>query len=277
MHQIFIPDKQKYLYLPTCLAECRGQQYIEVAGLMYKYISGQLYYEEFRVHMVYKLLNMKPKNIGKESPIKTENVYRLSELIDTFFTDTPDGQKTIQLSIWQNPIPVYKPMFKKYYGPADGFANLTWGQYVDALRVYHDYAAEQDPELLYILAAMFYSPNKVYNPVRVDALAKKFKKYPAGFAYGVYLFFASFNEYLATAQVPWAGKTIDVSILFDGKQTQELYPSIGMDSIAFAMAESGTFGNLEELNKTNFWVVLMRLYDLRKKELEEKSKQKKTK
>ena len=45
-------------------------------------------------------------------------------------------------------------------------------------------------------------------------------------------------------------------------------PGIGMDSIAFSIAESGAFGNIEQVRKTNFWQIMVRMYDLRRTDLE---------
>ena len=72
----------------------------------------------------------------------------------------------------------------------------------------------------------------------------------------------------------WGGKEIDFSILFDSKdEAQTDIPGIGMDSIAFSMAESGTFGNLKEVDNMNFWVIMIRMYDSRRADLEQKKRQ----
>ena len=40
-----------------------------------------------------------------------------------------------------------------------------------------------------------------------------------------------------------------------------------MDSIMFTMAESGAFGDLQKVQKTNLWQILIRMYDIRVRDL----------
>ena len=72
----------------------------------------------------------------------------------------------------------------------------------------------------------------------------------------------------------WAGKELDLSILFDtGTKSDEpesaAMPGIGMDSVAFSMAESGVFGTLKEVDATDFWDIMVRMYDIRKSAIEQ--------
>jgi hypothetical protein len=39
------------------------------------------------------------------------------------------------------------------------------------------------------------------------------------------------------------------------------------------MAESVTFGNLNDVDNTNFWVIMIRMYDSRRSDLELKKRQ----
>ena len=36
----------------------------------------------------------------------------------------------------------------------------------------------------------------------------------------------------------------------------------------YSMAESGIFGELEKVRKTNFWEIFIRMYDIRKRDLD---------
>lgn len=79
-----------------------------------------------------------------------------------------------------------------------------------------------------------------------------------------------FKKYLIDARIMWSGREIDLSILFesDSKTTESDTPGIGMDSIAFTMAESGAFGTIKEVDKTNFWQIIIKMYDSRRNDLE---------
>jgi hypothetical protein len=300
MHIIDIPEAKVKRYIPSDLSECDQQQYIDMCELIFHFQNDAINYDEFRTHAVYKLMNMIPKTVKElenqteeEQQIqaeKFENIYMISELIDDFFDIDEKGIKTIKQYYTNNPVPSFKPLWKTYYGPADGFRDMTFGEYRDGLRLFHDFHATGDMHILTLLTAVFYRPKKSfyfikkqlanydgnirerYNSNTLDERAKGLKLAPIGFIYGFYLLFASFQKYLIDAKILWGGQEIDFSILFETSKTDESttndVPGIGMDSIAFSMAESGTFGNIKEVDNTNFWEIMVRMYDLRRTDLE---------
>ena len=114
-----------------------------------------------------------------------------------------------------------------------------------------------------------------YNPERTDQLAKTFKVLDIGIIYGFYLLFASFKKYLTTAKIFIEGKEIDLSILFDATETVgSNIPGIGMKSTMFTIAESGIFGPLEKVREAPFWDIIVRIYDIRKRDLDFRAEQK---
>lgn len=299
MHTIELPDAKIKRYLPSDLSECDQRQYMEMCELIFYYQNDSINYDEFRTHAVYKLMNMVPKatkELGNqtegEKEIQAEkfaNIYMISELIDDFFDIDEKGVKTIKQYYIHNPVPKFKPLWKTYYGPADSFMNMTFGEYTDGLRLFHDFHATGDMMFLKLLTALFYRPKKsfhfikkrlgnydgdireAYNSSSLDERAKSLSMAPIGFVYGFYLLFASFQKYLIEAKIMWGGQEIDFSILFEssgsGESSTET-PGIGMDSIAFSIAESGAFGNIEKVRKANFWQIMVRMYDLRRTDLE---------
>jgi len=288
MHTIDIPEANKSLYLPHSLAECDAAQYIEMCELIFRYQVGALTYSDLKVQAIYKLLNLQPSKkelLIVDEEAKWGNVYTLAQLIDTFFDDV-DGQKVIKLEFTHTPVSLYRPLWRGYHGPRDSFMNVTFGEYLDGLRLFLDFAATGNTNLLYLLAAVFYRKAKLaqlfpklngdirepYNSHTIEERAQVFKHGPIGFVYGFYLQFASFQKYITGAVIPWGGRELDLSILFEAGSGDQLeaVPGIGMDSLAFALAESGEFGNLEAVRKTNLWEILIRLYDLKKKDLDYK-------
>lgn len=299
MHTIEIPDSKLKRYIPSDLSECDAQQYMDMCELIFLFQNEAITYDELRTHAAYKLMNMlpsKPKDIEKQTEKEKEeeaemfaNIYLISELIDDFFEEDEKGLKTIKQYYIHNPVPSFKPLWKTYYGPSDSFMNMTFGEYTDALRLFHDFHATGDMEILKIITALFYRPKKSflfikkrlenyngdvrepYNSNNIEARAKVLQHAPIGFIYGFYLLFASFQKYLIDAKIMWSGKKIDFSILFESSGNEEPTnetPGIGMDSIAFSIAESGAFGTIEEVRKANFWQIMVRMYDLRRTDLE---------
>ncbi|MDR6844528.1 hypothetical protein [Flavobacterium granuli] len=292
MRIIEIPEANVKRYIPSDLSECDQQQYMDICELIFYFQNEQINYDEFRTHAVYKLMKMVPSKKDDDDEEKFANIYQLSELIDDFFDTDKEGKKIIKQDYINNPIPSFKPIFKTLYGPSDSFMNMTFGEYTDALRLFLDFHATGDMELLKLLTAVFYREKKAfhfikkylssyngdirvpYNSKLLEVNAKELKHAPIGFVYGFYLLFASFQKYLIDAKIMWGGKEIDLAILFenngsDSNETpSEDIPGIGMDSIAFSIAESGTFGNIDQVRNTNFWDIMIRMYDLRRTDLE---------
>jgi hypothetical protein len=293
MKTFSIPEKTMKFHFPEKLSECDSRQYIEMCELIFRYQSNEIGFEEFCVHSVYKLLKMKPKSspFGIDDDLKFSNIAFLSEYVKNFF-DVIDGQQVIKQDYINNPVPEIKILTKKYFGPEDGFRDLTFGEYVDALRIFHDFHATGDSFLLYLLAGILYREktsflNKVFSsevkrrkPYLSENLEKRaeaFKYGPFGFIYGTFLYFASFQKYLVSSSVLWSGQELDLSILFETDKRDDIitgnFPGIGMDSVAFTLAESGTFGTLDQVRSSNFWVVIVRMYELRKNDIERKQKE----
>jgi hypothetical protein len=302
MHTIEIPDSKLKRYIPADLSECDAQQYMDMCELIFLYQNQSITYDELRTHAAYKLMKMARKPAKElteyeqqQQRIKFSNIYLISELIDSFFEDDGSGNKTIKQYYIHNPVPNFKPLLTTYYGPSDSFMNMTFGEYTDALRLFHDFHATGDMEILRIITALFYRPKKKfhwlkkhfenyngdirepYNPHTLEQRAEKLKTAPIGFIYGFYLLFASFQKYLIDAKILWSGKEIDLAILFESSDTEELTnetPGIGMDAIAFSIAESGAFGTIEEVRKAEFWPIMIRMYDLRRTDLERQKPEK---
>jgi hypothetical protein len=294
MHIIEIPETKLKRYIPSDLSECGSQQYMDMCELIFHFQNQAITYHELRTHAAYKLMNMIPSKAAEQDEEKFSNIYLISELIDDFFEEE-NGLKTIKQYYIHNPVPTFKPLWKTYYGPSDSFMNMTFGEYTDALRLFHDFHATGDMEILKLLTALFYRPKKSflfikkrlenyngdvrepYNSHNLEARAKVLQHAPIGFVYGFYLLFASFQKYLIDAKILWSGKEIDFSILFESSGYEEHStdtPGIGMDSIAFSIAESGAFGTIEEVRKADFWQIMVRMYDLRRTDLERQKKEK---
>jgi hypothetical protein len=289
MHTIEIPESNITRYIPSDLSECDAQQYMDMCELIFHYQNESISYDELRTHAAYKLMNMKPSKATDQDEEKFSNIYLISELIDDFFEFDEKGKKTIKQYYIHNPVPKFKPLWKTLYGPSDSFMNMTFGEYTDALRLFHDFHATGDMEILKLITALFYRPKKSflfikkqladyngdvresYNSYNLEARAKTLNNAPIGFVYGFYLLFASFQKYIVDAKIMWSGKEIDFAILFESSGNEEpsnQTPGIGMDAIAFSIAESGTFGTIEEVRKADFWQIMVRMYDLRRTDLE---------
>lgn len=289
MRLIEIPELNIKLNMPSELAECNPREYMEMAELIFKYQFMDMPLDEMKTQSVYKLLNLKPSrkqafDFDPAEEQKMANIAILSDLIDSFFDTNDEEQLVIKQNYTHNPIPSFRPVMTNYIGPSDSFMNVTWGEYVDALRAFYQFHASGDVEQLYVIAAILYRKEiaepketnadnrKPYVSSEIEYQIETFKReMPFGMIYGCFLFFASFKQFISTATIPWGGKEIDLSIVFDTSSSEEVEttPGLGLDSLTFAVAESAVFGNYTATRSTSMWEVLIRMYDLRKKDLDQ--------
>jgi len=278
-HIIEIKEKGITKYIPKELAHCNPTEFKDIARLLFNWQSGSISYGDFRVQAIYVLLKLKKgkRKINElEIDIAFSNIERVSVLMDSFFQITDTLDKRIKLNITDNPVPFVKPVFLRIHGPKPRLTNTNFGQYEDASNSYHMYYRTHDTKYLYLLFATYYQDPRRYNNDQTESKATYFKK-TIDFAnvFSFFLFFEAFQNYVTSSKVMWEGNVIDLSILFskvDESEKSEL-PGLGTKSLAFQIAESGVFGNLRELRSDKLWEVLLRLYDIRKRDLDNKAEQ----
>lgn len=265
--------------MPEHLGECDSQQYAHMAKLIWMFQTGEISYEEFRSLAVYSLLNLKPS--GKKDSEIHEKVFILGELVDSFFEQTEKEGKT-ELKILQfyvnNHLPKIKAgFFQTFYGPEDVFEDVEFGQYVDGLEEFINFSQTGDKNYLCKLFAIFYLPKgEEYDSKKSRIRAKSiFRITDIRHLYGFYLYFSAMQLFIMSGEIYVQGQSIDLSIIYEptGEESKSNIPGIGMFGLLNDLAESGVFGPYHEIRRANFWAVQKRLYQIQKKQLDEKPNQ----
>jgi hypothetical protein len=275
MITIEIPQKRKHFYIPENLSECNEKQYADLCKLIWMTKEKEIRYQDMRALAVYPLMGLKQSK--KETPEMMENVYRISCYLDDFFNKDEDGMfSDIKLDYTKNHLRSYR-MFHKYYGPEDGFNDVTFGQYLDGLEEYIYYTNTGDLMALRIMFSIFYlRKNEKYSYKNAKKKAKGvFRFVDIRHLYGFYLFFSSMQTYVLGGEISVMGNDVDLTIVYqsDEKFASQI-PGTGMRSVLSELAESQVFGPYKGVEETNMWRVLVRLYELKKKELDEKERNK---
>lgn len=280
-HEIELLSAGVTKYMPRELAFCNEAEFLAMSGLLMRWQLGEIQYEDLRVQAVYAFLDFK---FGKrrindlEQMAMHSNIYEISRCVDTFFNKTPENDLQIKLNLINNPILNIKPFIKEWMGPEARFVNTTFGQYIDALNIFHLYHRTSDVKYLYLLMATYYLPkNRPYNPDKTEKRASLIKALISKeHVHGFFLYFSSFHNDITTSRMSWEGNLIDFSILFSGSNDdfKSEIPGLGMKSIAYTLAESNIIGNLNDVRKEKLWEVLLLLYDLRKKDMDNLARQK---
>lgn len=275
MRTVTFPQINKTFNIPECLAECNAKEFQSISYLIFQYLSGAIGYEEFRIHAITQLMNIQVSSNYASDLEVMANVYLLSELVSKFFIDV-DDKKQLDLNFIDIKIPKFKTILRSYHGPEDSFADITYGEYCEAQRFFNSFNASGDVQYLFLLTAVFYRKRSLfsnrkskYNSSEVEKRSNHFHKYvPQSIIYATYIQFLAFQNYLPTAEIDWNGNVLEFSVLFEGDKTEESLPGIGADSMVYTLAENGMLGDAQGVRNTNFWEVMVLMYELRKRDIE---------
>jgi len=283
MHLIEIPERNIKVYIPEHLGECDNDQFAHICLLMFQYQSKELTLDQFKYNAVYKLMGLTKVKNSKLSKFDQEqmhaNIYTVSCLLDSFLTKNEEDQIYIRQEFRKNPMPSIPMLNGSLKGPKDNFETMPFGQYLDALDIFGNFAKQPKTELLYKLCATLYQRSN-YDPDKVPELVKQLKTHFFGYVYGAYILFTTFQHVINNSLIMIEGNLCDLSILYTKSSSQKKYlnlPNLGMKSTAFVLAESGVFGTYQEVRKADLWDILSRLYDMRVRDLEEEERMKQTK
>lgn len=270
MHSIEIAEIGKRYWLPENLGECDRRQYLDISKLVLMYQMAEISLEEFRVLGLYALLNMVPEQSALENiqDEKWENIYILSELLNSFFTIDEDGRMHLIQDYIHNPVKSVKYKLRTLYGPKDAFSDITYGQLEDGVGELQNFLKSGEIQSLVKLFAIFYKfKGEKYHQINLEQRVNFFDHLDIRYVYGFYLLFVSFFNFLTKeCVIAVDGKELDLTILFksaENTETDTTQPEgLGMRSTSFQLAESGVFGTLKELREMDAMTVLIRMYDL---------------
>ncbi len=276
MHQITIHEIDKNIFIPENLGECNRQQYLDMSKLVLMFNMAEIDLRQFRTLGLFNLMNMErsPSDLPGVEEEKWQNIYVLSQLLDSFYEIREDGKMYLVQDYIHNPVKSVKYKALTFRGPKDGFQDMTWGQFVDGIGELMEYGKSGKIESLVKLFAIFYvRPSAPYGSFDMGRRVKFFDLLDIRYVYGFYLLFNSFWTFLTTQSVINVdGREVDLRVIFEqneGGEDQELeaeleaeYPGLGFRSTSYQLAESQVFGPKEKLDKTNFWEVFLNLYDM---------------
>ena len=197
-------------------------------------------------------------------------VNQAAEILSWIF-EVADDQVSLNFDTTKNLI----PRIGKLIGPKSSGSDLHFGEYRKACWMYNRYTIEHDMASLDGLVGILYRPKapeldmtkfdgdyrEPFNEYLIARYAKRVKRVPENVKWGVYLWFGHFCKYLMSGEFSIDGAEISFSPLFqsggdpDGKRDE----SLGMTSVLFTLAESRTFGNVDETDNALLFKVMLKL------------------
>jgi hypothetical protein len=291
MHTIQIPGEKNIHEVPSCIEEMNESQFITFVDLLLKFRQDLITIEQFKICLIIKLADIRYtvnyfllSNERKEAV--NDGLFRLSNLVDSFFIEEIREDRPVlvlQLNFIKQIIP---RIAGKYYGPIDGLHDCTFCEYRLAYGFYKSYLnTQQDYDLNHMIAVL-YRPKRKFlwirkrlpgfdgqsrtlftaksNPRFLEARAKQIGKLPMAMRYGIFLFFAGCNEYLATGEVEIEGNKIDLSLLYKRSSSDSPDSGVGLIGLLYSLAETKVFGSIDDTDNQNIYDIMIRLYQVMK-------------
>lgn len=273
---------EKKVYFPENLQECSSDEYIDICRLIYLYHVKEIDWNQFLSLAVYSILKVKLTNKNKRTENEDlehwNNIAFLSQYIESFFiVDKETNSVQLINHLSERKITHFNYWLKKYHAPSAGFLTNTYGQWEDAVEIILDHFKYPDEDNIYKILSIFFLPkNEKYDKEKSLKRISKFKHLDLGIVYGFFLHITAFMNFLNSASVTIAGKEIDLSIIFDNdlNSYESPRPGIGIKATAYQMAESGVFGDYNNVRNSNLWEVLIRMYDITKQAIDMQEQQK---
>lgn len=294
MHSIEIMETDTVLEFPASALELTREQLLSFSSRYLAYAEGQISFTAFKTALVYDFLGLlRTADLAQpESMELVRNISDIGNMLNAFFdhkTEKGQSQKVLKMNFYRQLIPNVQVGKTVFYGPSDALFNTVWGEYLQALTLFNDFAASGDEHYLNMLIATLYRPKK--RDIRPEiqdkrvAFNEKFTEYYAGklsnlaphYKNAIFLYFASSKHFLENndALDIGGGITIDISQLYVKDKTVATVKGLGMVGTTFSIAEGKVFGNMKEVAKQGTIDILAYLVDQHQKMQELKKKKKK--
>lgn len=199
--------------------------------------------------------------------------FSIADKLDWMFELDDDGKSSVNFCTTQNLLPFIDGLV----GPQSHGSDLIFGEYRKAVEFYNRFTLTQDPEALNALVGILYrEPNRKKRDFALHGsnrqpynkhLIEKYISNVSGIAdpikYGVYLWFGYFCRFIVDGGIfVIEGNEVCFSGIFERSEPDpdaQHENSIGMLSVLFTLADSGTFGNESETDRTELFKVLLKL------------------
>lgn len=284
MNVIEIPEVGKKVEYPSAWEECNPRQIQYIFREAARLISGETDLIEFRIRVFYYLAGIVRKHCherkeqllsDEQRMIKYDNIIRASETVGFMFQEK-EHQLVFEFDCVRNLIPRIKIKHQLFYGPSEALFNITFGEYRVAYDYYIRFAREHEEHDLNNLCAVLYRParsgawdddiRETFNPHECVRRAKMFKKVAYELRFFIFSWFSACDNYFKTEQIEIDGRLISLSPLF--RKTDEDTEGVpeadagelGLTGILMGVADNGTFGPVAEVERTNLYTVLLKLY-----------------
>lgn len=255
MHELMNLKTGHTIRIAEDIEDLNPKQYLQYLDLVMKFNSGVISAEQMKMKLLYLLCNLKFSFRFYFQKLDTRaeiwrRICQYSEMLNSFFEiEELHGFKALTPHIKSGKNLL--PSWKKWHGPTDMLASMTWDEFTSVLNRLSGIQSEPDEATLEEIFKIMYHCS---NPKKVPYLVKLH----------AYLFFLSVWEIITTQPIPINGTEVDLHILFEKTADKTTESKIGWNGILFEVARTGVFGNVQSCNTQNLYDMLLFLYQCRK-------------
>lgn len=219
---------------------------------------------EFNVRVLYHFLGIKPKAKNMVRNAKTgkmaENIYMLCDNIFAFMFKDSDKIANLSFDSVKNPLPVVRMGGRRYYGPDDLLADMTFGDFRRASTALNTFFASQEESDLDECIAYLYRQHvnvsdRAGRMIRkVDnILIGKYIRRVSGFKSWqknlIMLWFATCINYLQTGVVMIDGEAVNMSNLFAADREEASELGYNWNDMLVEIAKEQTVGTIDRVDE----------------------------
>ena len=259
MHKFY--DGIKEVEIPTALEELTPEQYLYFLMISSVYATMRvLPIREFKVRWLSFLSGLENINYTLLTKERIKKYEANLPMIDGFFTKDP---KTGELRPTFETASNLLPEHEGYKGPGDWLEGMTFGEFVECQTA----LSEIDPSDESITKEASGHIARVLYHIPED------KDIPDILYFHAPTLFRNVLKNIETTPIHINGQAIDFRIIFQSNKTGINYDDkTGWTGITFEVASSGVFGGVKDVEKTDFWMVLLYLYRCKFEYLHSKKK-----
>lgn len=254
-----ITTRGKKVEIPVLVSELSPAQYEYYCFLAFMLAGRIITPEYFRIRWFSYLIGLGKSDF---TILKQEHIDELEAQISAvdgyFVRETIEGEEFVHLDF--DTVVNLLPEYNGYRGPGDLFQGVTFGEFVECYTV-AECLDESDPEAMaegceHIARTLYHIPET--EPV------------PELLAFHAPKLFSSVWKAIQNDPMEINGKKIDFRIIFKSSGSSKPDDNTGWTGITFEVAGAGLFGNVDQVEKTDMWAVLIYLYKCKFEYLNEK-------
>ena len=246
-----INTRGRSIDVPSHVSELNPRQYEYYCILASMLGAGHMLVTAFRRRWMSYLIGMGDTDYTMLRPEYIAEIDSQLAVVDSFLIAEPTPDGVCYRLDFDTPINLL-PDYLGYRGPGDWLNGVTFGEFVECLTVIESMAMAPSSDDVaegyrQIARVLYHIPPA--EPV------------PELLGFHAPMLFAAVWQAIQSAPVEINGHKIDFSIIFrstGGNRRPDDHT--GWTGITFEVATAGLFGNVGEVERTDFWAVLLYLY-----------------